>query len=106
MKIERLKREPEKVADKLGFIENQIKSVMGYEDSGDQLAKLEYSKARIEKELKQKQEDIDQLPKDDCNNFVLCLRLLINSLSYLMGISVGSDVNSGHQSIHAANNLL
>lgn len=65
MKIERLKRASEKFADELALIENQIKSVMGYEDSGDQLANLEYSKARIEKELKQNQEEIDRLLKDD-----------------------------------------
>ncbi len=65
MKIERLKRESEKIANKLGFIESQTKSVMGYEDSGDQLANLEYSKAIIEKELKQKQEEIERLLKDD-----------------------------------------
>jgi len=65
MKIKMLKRESEKFAGELAFIENQIKSVMGYESSGNQLANLEYSKARIKKELKQNQEEINRLLKDD-----------------------------------------
>ena len=65
IKIESLKRESEKLANKHTFIENQIKSAMGYEDSEDQLANLEYSRARIEKELKQNQEEINRLLKDD-----------------------------------------
>jgi len=59
--IKEFKRDCENLAGELGSIKNQIEIIMGYEDSGDQLAKLADDKTRIEKKLKQKQEEIDRL---------------------------------------------
>ena len=63
MKSKRLERESEELAEACTFLENQIKSVMGYEDGDDQLANLNKDKARIEKKLKQNQEEINLLRK-------------------------------------------
>ena len=61
LKIERLKKEWDKLAGKLVPIENQIELTRNRENSEDQLANLENIKAPIEEELKQKLEEINRL---------------------------------------------
>lgn len=59
----RLEKECNELTKQLGYVKNQIQIMMGYEDSHDQIARLEYSKARIEKELRQKQEEMARLTR-------------------------------------------
>lgn len=61
VKKARLEKECNELTIQLQCIKNQIETVMGYEDSQDQIAKLEDSRARIEKELRQKQEEMARL---------------------------------------------
>jgi len=61
LKIETLEKQCRGLAAEFYTIKNQIKIVMSYSNSGDQLASLEDSKARIEKELRQKQEELTTL---------------------------------------------
>jgi len=63
LKIERLKEEWGKLASSLSSILIKIKLAMNRENSEDQLANLENTKARIEEELKQKQEEINRLQR-------------------------------------------
>jgi hypothetical protein len=56
-----LESELNELTIQLKQIENQTQIVMGYEDSEDQIARLDSSKARIEKELRRKQEELTRL---------------------------------------------
>lgn len=58
-----LEKECNELTIQLGWIKNQIQIVMGYEDSEDQITRLEDSKAQIEKELRQKQEELARLTR-------------------------------------------
>lgn len=63
VRIASLKKECNELTKRLAEIKNQIQIVMGYEDSQDQVARLEDSKARVEKELRQKQEEMAGLTR-------------------------------------------
>lgn len=56
-----LEKECNQLTVQLWKIDGQIQILMGYEDSEEQIARLEDSKARVEKELRQKQEDLARL---------------------------------------------
>jgi restriction endonuclease S subunit len=56
-----LESELNELTIQLKQIENQTQIVMGYEDSEDQIARLDSSKARIEKELRRRQEELTRL---------------------------------------------
>lgn len=61
VRIANLERERDELTIELKQIENQIPIVMGYEDSDDQIARLDNSRTQIEKELRQKQEELTTL---------------------------------------------
>ena len=61
VKKAKLEKECNDLTIQLGWIKNQIQVVMGYEDSEGQIVRLEDSVARIEKELRQKQEELARL---------------------------------------------
>ena len=59
-----LEKECNDLTIQLGWIKNRIQVEMSYEDSEDQIGRLEDGKVRIEKELRQKQEELARLTKE------------------------------------------
>ena len=68
LKIEMLEKQCRGLSAEFYEINNQINIVMGYRNSGKQLANLEDSNARIEKELRQKQEELTSLKTGSRDN--------------------------------------
>ena len=60
-KIKLLEKQCQELVYQILIIQNQIKIVMGYENSGDQVTNLEKDKSQVELELRQKQQEFNTI---------------------------------------------